>query len=51
MGLADYIKTELPQWPNWINRILLRLFFFGNKVYGKSYETTLKDLYSKLLKQ
>lgn len=44
MGLADYVKKELPNWPNWINRILLRLNVFGNKVYGKSYETTLKDI-------
>ena len=44
MGLADYIKTELPQWPNWINRMLLRLNVFGNKVYGKNYEKTVKEI-------
>ncbi len=44
MGLADYVKTELPKWPNWINKILLRLNLFGNKVYGKGYETTLKEI-------
>ena len=44
MVLADYIKTELPKWPNWINKILLKLNVFGNKVYGKSYERAIKEI-------
>lgn len=44
MGLADYIKNELPKWPNWINKILLRLNILGNKVYGKSYDITFKEI-------
>lgn len=44
MRLADYIKTELPKWPNWINKILLKLNVFGSKVYGKSYERAIKEI-------
>lgn len=44
MGLADYVKKELPKWPTWINKIIFHLNIFGNKVYGKGYETTLKDI-------
>ena len=44
MGLADYVKKELPKWPTWINRIIFHLNIFGNKVYGKGYEKTLKEI-------
>lgn len=37
MNLGNYIKNELPKWPNWINLILLRLNVFGELVYGKRY--------------
>ena len=37
MYIADYIKSELPKWPNWFNRILLKFNVFGSLVYGKGY--------------
>ena len=37
MNLADYIKTELPKWPNWITVPLLKINIFGPLVYGRSY--------------
>lgn len=37
MNLADYIKNQLPYWPNWINLFLLRLNFAGKYSYGFSY--------------
>lgn len=37
MSLGNYIKNELPSWPNWFNAILLRLNCFGGLVYGQSY--------------
>lgn len=37
MNIADYIKSQLPKWPTWINFILLRLNIFGSLVYGRSY--------------
>jgi phenylacetate-CoA ligase len=39
MNIGDYIKKELPKWPNWFNLILLRLNVFGDLVYGRSYQT------------
>ena len=44
MGLADYIKTELPKWPNWINSILLKVNCFGGLVYGKGYKLFRKTM-------
>lgn len=44
MGLADYIKTELPKWPNWINGILLKMNFFGSLVYGRGYKQFRKTM-------
>lgn len=35
--LAEYIKTDLPLWPTWINAFLLRCNFFKGMVYGKGY--------------
>lgn len=44
MGLADYIKTELPKWPNWINSILLKINIFGPLVYGRGYKLFRKTM-------
>lgn len=44
MGLADYIKTELPKWPNWINNILLKMNFLSNRVYGPKYDEKAKEI-------
>lgn len=37
MKIADYIKTKINEWPNWLNLILLRCNIFGSLVYGRSY--------------
>ena len=37
MNIADYIKKEMPRWPNWINSILLKCNVFGPLVYGRNY--------------
>ena len=37
MRIADYLKTGILGWPNWINLILLRLNVFGPLAYGPSY--------------
>ena len=44
MGLADYIKTELPKWPNWFNGILLKMNFLGSIVYGNGYRQFRKSM-------
>ncbi|MBR4267780.1 MAG: phenylacetate--CoA ligase family protein [Bacteroidales bacterium] len=44
MSISDYIKKELPKWPNWINLILLRLNVFGDWVYGRSYQTIRSNI-------
>lgn len=44
MNIADYIKNELPQWPNWFNVILLKCNVFGGWVYGKSYRHYSKTI-------
>lgn len=44
MSLGDYIKNELPKWPNWFNSILLRMNCFGGLVYGFSYRKYKKNL-------
>lgn len=46
MNIADYIKNELPKWPNWINNIILKMNVFGSKVYGKKYEVAKKEIES-----
>ncbi len=37
MSLADYIKTQIPLWPNWLTSAMLKLNFFGPLCYGFSY--------------
>lgn len=44
MGLADYIKNELPKWPNWFNGLLLRMNILGGFVYGKGYRQFRKTM-------
>lgn len=44
MGIADYIKTKLPELPNWFNLTLLRANVFGPWVYGSSYRKFFKEL-------
>ena len=44
MGIADYIKTRLPYWPNWLNHVLLKMNVFGGLVYGMSYRRILNDI-------
>lgn len=44
MNIAEYIKNQLPLWPNWINAILLRCNVFGRLVYGKSYQYYRKTI-------
>ena len=44
MNIADYIKNKLPQWPNWLNVILLKCNVFGGWVYGKSYRHYSKTI-------
>lgn len=44
MGIADYIKTELPFWPNWINYIFLKLNVFGGLCYGRAYMSYGKEI-------
>lgn len=44
MNLADYVKTELPKWPNWLTVPLLKLNVFGPLVYGRGYLQWRKQL-------
>lgn len=44
MGLADYIKKELPNWPNWLNLCLLFFNRFGSLVYGRGFLRFSKDV-------
>ena len=44
MGIADYIKSRLPYWPNWLNSILLNLNVFGGFVYGRTYRKILNGI-------
>lgn len=44
INIAEYIKNQLPLWPNWINAILLRCNVFGGLVYGKSYQYYRKTI-------
>lgn len=37
MSIADYIKSQLPLWPNWINIVFLKLNVLGQYAYGLSY--------------
>ncbi|MCQ2343368.1 MAG: phenylacetate--CoA ligase family protein [Paludibacteraceae bacterium] len=41
MHIADYIKTGLPYWPNWLNHIILKCNCFGSLVYGRSFRRML----------
>lgn len=44
MHLADYIKNNLINWPNWVNSILLRCNIFKGVVYGRNYSKFCKYL-------
>ena len=44
MSIADYIKTGINIWPNWINAILLRCNIFGPLAYGKAYNTFVANM-------
>ena len=44
MGIADFIKTKLPYWPNWFNYFLLRLNVLGGLVYGRTYNMILMSI-------
>ena len=44
MGIADFIKTKLPYWPNWFNYFLLRLNVLGGLVYGRTYNRILMSI-------
>lgn len=44
MGIADYIKTRLPYWPNWLNHLLLKWNVLGGLVYGRAYRSILKNI-------
>ncbi len=43
MGFADYIKTGLLKWPNWLTLFLWRCNFLGKYAYGFSYVKALKS--------
>ena len=44
MNLADYIKSGISRWPNWVNLILLRCNIFGKYAYGWGYVKALKRI-------
>lgn len=44
MSIADYIKSQLPLWPNWINIVFLKLNVLGQYAYGLSYVNFKKKL-------
>ena len=44
MNIADYLKTEILQWPRWLNYILLKCNIFGAYVYGRSYLKAKKNI-------
>ena len=44
MNIADYLKTKMPMWPNWLNRLLLMCNIFGKYVYGRTYLRILKTI-------
>ncbi len=41
-SLPDYIKNEVPKWPNSINKILVELNVFGPWIYGVGYVKAVK---------
>lgn len=45
MNIADYLKKDITQWPNWINYILLKINVFGKLVYGFSYIKMRKQIH------
>lgn len=47
MGLADYIKSQLPYWPNWITYPLMKINIFGGLCYGRAYMSFEKELKKK----
>lgn len=44
MGIADFIKTRLPYFPNWITVPLMKLNFLGKWCYGRAYVNYGKTL-------
>lgn len=44
MNIADYIKTGINIWPNWVNAFLLRCNIFGPLVYGRAYNTFITNI-------
>ena len=44
MNIADYLKTSIPTWPNWINLILYKCNFLGEQVYGGTYKRILQNM-------
>lgn len=42
-GIADYIKNQLPFWPNWINFLFLKFNILGPFAYGISYVKFRRD--------
>jgi phenylacetate-CoA ligase len=46
MSIADYLKNDINNWPNWVNRVLLRLNIFGKHIYGPSYHKLKNNIYN-----
>jgi len=44
MNIADYLKNDITQYPNWINKILLKLNIFGSLSYGFGYNQFRKNM-------
>lgn len=44
MKIADYLKTGITQWPNWLNFILLQCNIFGKYAYGRGYIKAIKNI-------
>lgn len=44
MNIADYLKTEISKWPNWLNLLLLKCNIFGAYAYGPGYLKALKSI-------
>ena len=44
MNLADYFKTGISKWPNWLNLLLLHCNIFGKYAYGTGYVKVIKHI-------
>lgn len=44
MKLADYLKTGISRWPNWLNLLLLRCNIFGKYSYGMGYVKAIRQI-------